>query len=261
MEKLKENDHLRTRNKILLELNDSGYYVTKPFVKDCEFDYLVYTRSEGQYIKYLCGVNTKPSRKESVLFNGKAYRSISDLLSAVDLFNQHRMFPPEYYDPGYTKEYITEGKVSWYLTDKLGFKPSRDMNGHMRTYVKKDLYGQLISSIGLDVDKDGSGRIVRMTTANSWMSNDFTDALDAVAKINGILILELASNVSKSLDALTQINAASIKVTGVTKTVVDGSLNVFKEDYQDKIVRELETILDKLKNDTTESAGSSEKLQ
>lgn len=247
MDKLKGNDNLRTQNKILLELNTSGYYVTRPFVKDCEFDYLVYTRSEGQYIKYLCGVNAKLSRKDSVLFNGKPYRSKDDFLSAVHLFNQHRMFPPEYYDPGYTKEYVTEGEVSWYLVDKLGFKPTRDTNGHMRTYVKKDLYGQTISCIGLDVKKDGSGSIIRTTTANSWMSNDFTDALDAVSKINGILILELASNVSKSFDALTQINAASITVSGITKAVVDGSLNVFKEDYQDKIINQLETILTKLK--------------
>lgn len=251
MEKLKGNDNLRTQNKILLELNTSGYYVTRPFVKDCEFDYLVYTRSEGQYIKYLCGVNAKLGRKDSVLFNGKAYRSMSDFLSAVDLFNQSRLFPAEYYDPGYTKEYITEGKVSWYLTDRLGFKLGRDVNGRMRTYVKKDLYGQIISNIGLDIKKDGSGSIIRTTSAGSWMSNDFTDALDAVAKINGILVLELVSNVSKSLDALTKINAASITVTGVTKTVVDGSLNVFKEDYQDKIISELETILTKLKGDNT----------
>lgn len=249
MDKLKGNDNLRTQNRILLELNTSGYYVTKPFVKECEFDYLVYTRSEGQYIKYLCGVNAKSGRKDSILFNGKAYRSTGDFLSAVESFNQSRLFPVEYYDPGYTKEYTTEGKVVWYLTDKLGFKPSRDMSGHMRTYVKMDLYGQPISSIGLDVNKDGSGRIIRMTTANSWMSNDFTDALDAVAKINGILILELASNVSKSLDALTQVNLTDVKVAGITKTTVDGSLNVFKEDYQDKIINQLETILTKLKGD------------
>lgn len=249
MDKFKGNDNLRTQNKILLELNTSGYYVTKPFVKSCEFDYLVYIRSEGQYIKYLCGVNAKPSRKDSVLFNGKPYRNMDEFLSAVESFNQSRLFPAEYYDPGYTKEYITEGKVAWYLIDKLGFKPGRDVNGHMRTYIKKDLYGQPISSIGLDINEDGGGRIVRTTTANSWMSNDFTDALDAVAKINGILILELASNVCKSLDALTQINAASITVTGITKTSVDGNLNVFKEDYQDKIVSELETILTKLKGE------------
>ena len=253
MEKFKGNENLRTRNKILLELNNSGYYVTKPFVKDCEYDYLVYSRSEGQYIKYLCGINAKPNRKDSVLFNGKSYKTTVDLLSAVEQFNQHRMFPPEYYDPGYTKEYVTEGKVSWYLTDKLGFKPDRYVNGHVRTYLKRDLYGQIVSNIGLDIKEDGSGNVIRTTTDSTWMSNEFTDAIDAVAKINGLLIIELASNVSKSLGILTEINAASIKVSGITKTTIDESLNVFKEDYQGKIINELETILNKLKGNESKS--------
>lgn len=235
---------------MLQTLNNNGYYVTRPFtaaVRDnCTFDYLVYKTLDGQGIQFMFGVIVGSALK-SVSFNDTRYNNVDDLLTAVKLFNDTRMFPAEYYDPSYNERYRTESKISWYLVDKLGFKSSRSSIGNNPIYVKKDLYGNVVCQIMVIINDDCTGSIVRSVDGSSLMENAFTCAVDAVSKINGILTYETAHNVMKNLEVLDCINKYDVNINGITKTTVSRSFNVFKEDYKDKIIRELESILDKLK--------------
>lgn len=100
---MKQNKDFKSSNIILTELNERLYvmkrYKLSPIYKDGAFD--IYYRPEGGGLGFLFSVEVTPSRKKSVVFNGKSYRNVDTLLVDVETFNKSLPYPPRTYDPMY----------------------------------------------------------------------------------------------------------------------------------------------------------------
>ena len=245
---MKVNKNLKTKNKILNELNET-YYVVPPLTKNSElsgYDFMVYEEPEGGGLNFYFGVTTNKSNYK-VIFNGTVFDNVKELLAAVDEYNKTLPFPSTLYDPLYNHEYINRARIEWYLKDILGFEYDYRCNSDMRFYVKKDIYGGEISNIGFRVDENGKGSIYRNLAKYSWLESPFETVIDAIKSINGILVTEIISGLKDNLNSIEKQLNFGFSLDNTQAMQLDGALNTVASDYKKVAIEKIEEVLKQLK--------------
>lgn len=252
---MKTNENFKSSNTILTELNKRLYvmkrYSQSPNYKDNTFD--IYVTPEGGGLDFVFSVEVTPSRKKSVLFNGKSYNDVDTLLSDVETYNNTLPFPSRTYDPMYMAWANETARIHWYLTQKLG------METNYESYSFKNLLGETIMSFSykMDYDYNGerdltSGRLFRSLDNNSnrWISSNFTDAEDAIKQINSLVTCEVITSIHNNFEVLERFSGSFSNLSEAKVESIQNILSGKTEKYTDKVIPILETLLKTLKGET-----------
>lgn len=246
------NERFKSRsNDVLNELIELGYYLTKPFTIDSDEhkgEVWVYMTPTGGGLKYEFTVEVG-SRKKSVEFNGNNYDNVESLLKAVDVWANGLKFPAECYDPSYTKRYCTELKVHHVLNDIYGYEYNTE-NFSMNSFVRRNSFGEVVSTLYLEYNEDGSGQICKTYSRNttSFTEVPFKDGEEAASIINSLLLIEASANMDDFITIVKNIDVNNIGSMKDAKTVdTTNFLNVKITDYKDEVLPKLEELVKKLK--------------
>lgn len=205
-------------------------------------------QTNSMYIGYF--VLTSDNKK--YMFNGKVYSDIPSLVSGFNAYNETLPFNHEFYNPIYRVNYFIELCIHEYLT-KIGMQCVRENLSD--TYVKKDMYGQDICKIMVDVEEDTTrGKITRnIINAQTWTEIEFNDLTSAIAACNTLISTSCISVCSSIMDMLSNMTTDRTN-EAINKVSLDlNSLNVYVEDERKKIIEVLEKELKKLKGEKYES--------
>lgn len=246
------NERFKSRsNEVLNELIELGYYLTKPFTIDSNEhngEVWVYMTPTGGGLEYKFTVEIG-SRKKSVEFNGNNYDNAESLLKAVDAWANGLMFPTNCYDPSYNKRYCTELKVHHVLNHIYGYEYNAE-SFSMNSFVRRNSFGEVVSTLYLKYNEDGSGQICKTYSRNttSFTEVPFKDGEEAASIINSLLLIEASANMDDFITIVKNIDVNNIGSMKDAKTVdTTNFLNVKITDYKDEVLPKLEELVKKLK--------------
>ena len=253
---MKQNENLKTSNKVLNTLNEI-YYVTKRWKcsvipeKDA---YDVYIRPDGGGIDFYFTLIVPSSRKKSVLFNRKEYQDVDVLLKDVEAFNATRLFPSYTYDPMYVLSANETRKIHWYLTKKLGMEMGNE------SYHLYDDFGNVVFSLLYEMDSDKrfdrsgdenatSGYIMHELKGDAWVQTSFSNAEDAVSKINTFMATEITNGIYARFKVIETMNGNFNPLDDAKITNMDLALRGQSISYKDSVIPVLEKLLKTLKGE------------
>lgn len=256
--KIVGNMKFKSSNLILNELNKS-YYVTKRHVNGITLNdtYDVYLHPDNGELDFICSVISKSSRQKSVVFDNKSYGNVDELIGAVTTYNNTLMFPSKFYDPATIGSVNADRKIDWYLSKKLGMDRYDDLYHYQNNnYLLKNAYGEKIISVKYEMDYSShnddknatSGTIYHIIDDNSFIDVSFSDAEDAVKKLNSLLATDAFLSLKPLIDLCDKFDTKFSNMDGATINKVTNVLGIESNSYKEKIIPILEKILSELKN-------------
>ena len=200
--------------------------------------------------KFLCYI-TKVKTGVYKVGDFEPTSDINVLIENQKEYSSSLKYNSEFYNPGYRKGYFEEMVVYDYLRN-LGFKSH---NNDTYTYTFKDVYGKeielaTITISGLSDFAFGETElkdiviVILHLNENSWMSvKDIKrDADIIIDTIQGLLKPLFISTAFESLKI-----AENFQNVAVDMNVNSGFLNVKTEPYKEKLIKQLEEMLEVLK--------------
>lgn len=179
-------------------------------------------------------------------FNGKKYSSIADLDKALVEWEKSLPYPVDTYNPMSRKSYKVDSQLTYYLTDKLGFKVIHaDWNIH---------YGKKIGDnceISFDLKRDTEKECVRISSrfGEYYFTQEVTDTETGVAVISSIVNGECLSMAKDMIDLM---SVCDEKVTGEIEAYAQTTENIFgikPVSFKDLMIERLEKALAQLKGE------------
>ena len=249
---MKTNEHLKTSNEILKELNKI-YFVCGLFVNTDKTKYMAYDMPDGGGMNHVFTMTVKPSSKKSVEFNRKRYTDVKILLADVEEYNKTLPFPAKLYDPNMRSSYIDEARIVWYLTEKLGLKANVD-----NVYEVCNMYNEPIMHFSVkpkhwydeeEKPKDNIGMIIRTIGQGSWISMGYTSAEDAIMQINSLIASEATINAMKSIDLIKNLDGGFSSLDDAKISSWQAWLSGNENKYKNTLIPVLEKLLNTLKNE------------
>lgn len=183
----------------------------------------------------------------SAKFNGKTYKSIDELDSAMREWGNGLEWPVDTYCPIYREQYKILNRIGWYLESKLGFKYKCGRDGwDGGAYTREIGPGY---SIRVRVLECGDEINVASTYAGMTFTTKVPDAETAVASISHIVrseILMMAKDMVEALSALPETDVADIEMFVDSKKSLFGFERV---DFKSTMIGLLEDELKALKGE------------
>lgn len=215
--------------------------------------YLLYSLTVDGKIstkKYLCYLIKKDNK--FVLQNGVEFKNIEQCLVEVYKFVEDLPYNSEYYNPMFASGIFEDNVISDYL-QKIGFRYNNNYNNtDFYTFCKKDIYGKkILMTLSIDelrFKKDVKISICYTIEDGSWIElKDIEFNVDAIINaINNILKPLFLYNASMYLNLIKDMNLNTVcDVKGMTLTK---GLNIEETELKEKIINQLETMLNKLKS-------------
>lgn len=213
----------------------------------------IYYEAESGGLSFFFSVEVTPSRKKSVLFNGKSYNDVDVLLDDVEAYNKTLLFPSRTYDPQYMAWANETARIHWYLTKKLG------METNYESYSFKNMFGETIMSINYVMDYDygrgkdsTSGRLYRNIgqSCSRCICINFTDAEDAVRQINSLVASEVITSINDNFEVLERFTGSFGSLSNAKVESIETLLAGKEIKYADKVIPILENLLKSLKGET-----------
>lgn len=178
-------------------------------------------------------------------FNDNYYKTVEELVTAMDEWAKTLPFNVEIYNPIYRSNYKIECAIHDYLKS-LGFEMSWEHNTDV--YILKDHYGREICSFFIEVEEDTTKGVIRHYVASDrWVETPFTDMDSAIGACN-IMIVSYCGVMNAQLTKLLSTLTASRQATMLDKTFNMRKLTITIEDAKAKTIKWLEEELERLKN-------------
>ena len=189
-------------------------------------------------------------------YNGQVYNAFSKMLKQAEKDNESKPFPSYVYCP-ITRE---PTKVLHYVRDymeSIGFTIPRWgeerflCSGKGDSYVMKNIYGEPISHISIEMDdweKGTSGKVFRSIGKGwSWCEVAFKGFDDVLGAINSLLEPESLTNAARYIAMSSNMN--SERKDEVQAITVSPHLDVIKSDMKKQTISILEKALERLKSE------------
>lgn len=204
-------------------------------------------RKRGEFT-YGCGYCGNISLKNGkAIFNGNSYSYIDSLDDALRDWEASLPWPVDTYNPMLRKSAALLSRVSWYLTEKLGFEVcTKNWNV---SYIKKIGTDYRISFELEDKKLDSDSITIVSRFSDFVFMNDYSDVDEAVAMISTIVKTEVLSMSSDMVDLLSRCPETEIPNID---TYVKSNRNIFgyeKADFKSVMISLLENELRKLKGE------------
>lgn len=176
------------------------------------------------------------------VYHDVRYKTIEDLLKAINEYNATLPFDIEIYNPSFIPSFRIEAGVHEYLKS-LGFMHEWGQDA----YTLKDLYGTIISQIIFEVDRDTcEGKVTRLINSNRWQDAEFKDLDSAVAAVNSLVSVHLSClqiQTMNSLKALTSSRTAKI----LDHKLINNGMVEYVTNAKEEAIAYLEQELQRLK--------------
>lgn len=183
---------------------------------------------------------------DKFLYRENYYTSVSDLVNAMNEYNQTLPFDIDIYNPMYRKHCMIEMALCDYI-EGLGFKNEKN-----NKFILLDAYNQELCKIIMIVKEDTtSGKIICETNTKpklTWTESEFTDLNSAIGALNSILAihcLSINASVVNLLDKLTNSRVSSV----YNKTFDIATFQTYTENAKEKAIEKLEQELKRLKGE------------
>lgn len=210
--------------------------------------YLLYDKERNgkRSVNLYLGKFYVPSDGGYYVFMDGHYDTVESLVDAMEKYNSTLPFDAELYNPMLTKNCMVECCIHDYLVS-LGFERDRSLESfNDGKYILKDMYGEDIMSVRVDVDDDGSGHVFR-SHGSSFTETPFSDLYGAVSAVNTIVSTYVLSVNSRAMIALSNMTKSRSSVM-LDKEIDMKRFEVIVTDAREKMIKELEDELERLKS-------------
>ena len=191
-----------------------------------------------------CGSITLEGGK--AVFNGKKYSDLDSLDVALREWEKTLDYPVDTYCPMYNKGWRTEGRIIWYLTEKLGFKA---VHHNWDVAYEKPIGPSFSIQFYVENNREDDSKVDIVSKYGAYTFRSPVDnAEDGIASINTIVnssVLEMAKDI---VDAIAVCDPS---VTEKIEAYVPSKKNFFgveRVGFKDLMIGRLEKVLDGLKN-------------
>lgn len=182
------------------------------------------------------------------VFQNKAYSTVADLENALVGWEKSLPYPVNTYCPMYREGYKIEARITYYLTEKLGFKVK---HREWETYYAKEIGDncELTFDVRRNItDKDDSVSITSRFGAYHF-TQKVTDADTGVAVISSIVNGECLSMAKDMIDLM---SVCDTKVVADIEAYTRTNENIFgikPVSFKDMMIKRLEKALAQLKTE------------
>jgi hypothetical protein len=206
-------------------------------------------RNNGSRYEYFG--NIKLERGKAV-FEGRAYTDIDELYKAVDEWGKNLPYPVDTYNPMLNEAYRTESRLSWYLTEKMGFKAGYEKEGLGWGYLYTRDMG-LVTKLQVSIRQDRFNHENEIEISSkvgpyTFMRN-VSNAEDGIGVLSSIIessILSMASDMVEALAVCPKEKVSEINA------LVPSNKNIFGVEvvsFKDLMIERLENQLKALKGE------------
>lgn len=180
------------------------------------------------------------------VFNGQAYSTIADLDNALVEWEKSLPYPVDTYNTMSRPSYKVDSQLTYYLTEKLGFKV-KSANWSVRYAKEIGDNCELSFSVEQDIEKE----CVRITSrfGEYHFTQEVTDTETGVAVISSIVNGECLSMAKDMIDLM---SVCDTKVTADVEAYVNTKSNIFgikPVSFKDMMIERLEKVLAQLKSE------------
>ena len=181
------------------------------------------------------------------IFNNEAYINIDSLDKALRELESSLPWPVDTYNPLLRKGAVLEDRVTWYLTEKMGFKST---NKDWQRYYIKEIGPNCNISFEVERAKDLDDDYVTIVSSygSYFFRSKFTDADEAVKTISAIVkseVLQMASGIVDALSFCGNFEIPNLELYTKSNANIFG---IEKVDFKSTMISLLENELKKLKS-------------
>ena len=178
------------------------------------------------------------------VFNGKAYSTIADLDNALVEWEKSLPYPVDTYSPLYRESYKVDSQLTYYLTERLGFK-SRHRD--WESYYAKEIGDNCELTFSLEQDTEKECVRIFSRFGAYHFTQEVTDTETGVAVISSIVNGECLSMAKDMVDLMSVCDA---KVVADIEAYTQTNENIFgikPVSFKDMMIERLEKALAQLK--------------
>lgn len=201
-------------------------------------------RKKGDYdygIGYCGNISLKNGK---AVLNGKSYSTIEDLDNALREWESSLPYPVDTYSPMLNELARVEQRVTWYLTEKMGFKGESHDWEYM--YVK---YIGPAFKINFQFKREKESVVIMNRLGGIMFSQEITDAETGIAYINSIVNSIVLMMAKDMIDAM---SVCDTKISTEIEAYVPTNENILgikKVDFRQFMIDRLEPVLKQLKGE------------
>lgn len=206
-------------------------------------------RKRGEYtygIGYCGNISLKNGK---AIFNGAQYTQIESLDEALRKWEKSLPYPVDTYNPLMRESARIEQRVTWYLTEKMGFKHPRE---NWKDEYIKNIGPNCRLKFALERSRDDFDDIkiqIVSEYGGAFFRYEFDNAESGIAAISTIIkesVLQMAADMVDCLSVCPDVEVPNIESYVKTNENIFG----FKEvSFKDMMISLLEKELEKLKNE------------
>lgn len=183
------------------------------------------------------------------VYRDKEYKTVEQLVEAVEAYNATLPFNPEYYNPTYRKNVFISLCCTDYMKE-LGLKRTWAGSGDSDVYVYADPQDPNKNMFSIEVRTDDmkeTGKVMKWHSDSSWSEIEF-DGLDAaIAAINSMLSIDALIQASSAVKILGAMTSARYDGEMVHKQFNTKTLQIYTTNERDHLIELLEKELENLK--------------
>lgn len=213
----------------------------------CENKEINLYRKRGEFSYGVGWCGTIILKNGKAVFNGEAYSTIIDLDKALVEWEKSLPYPVDTYNPMTVESYRVDSQLTYYITEKLGFKRCDD-NWSIR-YVKR--IGDNCE-LSFKIEQDTYKECVRILSSfgEYYFTKEVTDTETGVAVISSIVNGECLSMAKDMIDLM---SVCDTKVVADIEAYTKTNENIFgfkPVSFRDMMIERLENALAQLKGET-----------
>ena len=220
--------------------------------KDLETKYNFYGQNDNIYLyrkngdyDYGLGYCGNISLKNGkAIFHGKSYSTIEDLDKALREWEKTLPYPVGTYNPMMNETARVEQRLTWYLTEKLGFKgESREWEYGYVKYIGPSF------KINFQFKREEDSVVIMNRLGGIMFSQEVKDAETGIEYFNSIVNSTVLMMAKDMIDAL---SVCDTKISTEVETYVPTNENIFgmkRVDFKEFMISHLEPILKQLKGE------------